>query len=411
MKKFKKGAALVLSLAMVMGMTACGSSTSSSAAEATGSEPAASTAENATGTSNGAAIKLGGIGPLTGAAAIYGNATKYGTELAVEEINALGGIQIEIKWEDDEHDPEKSVNAYNNLKDWGMQMLVGTTTTAPCVAVSAETNSDHMFELTPSASSTDVIGADDARKDNVFQMCFTDPNQGTASAEYISEKKLGTKIAVIYNNSDAYSTGIYNKFAAEAEKLGLEIVSATTFTDDTANDFSVQLGEAKSADADLIFLPIYYTPASLILKQAKGMGYDPKFFGVDGMDGILDLEGFDTSLAEGVMLLTPFSADASDEKTQNFVSKYKEKYGDTPNQFAADAYDCVYAIYEACQKAGVTADMSVSDICDKMIETFTSGDFTFDGLTGGGMTWAATGEVSKEPKGMEIKDGAYVGMD
>ncbi len=412
MKKFKKGAALVLSLAMVMSMAACGSdsSSTSAAAEAAGSEAAASTAENAAG-NTGATIKLGGIGPLTGAAAIYGNATKNGSELAVEEINALGGIQLEIKWEDDEHDPEKSVNAYNNLKDWGMQMLVGTTTTAPCVAVSAETNADHMFELTPSASSTDVIGVDDARKDNVFQMCFTDPNQGTASAQYISEKKLGTKIAVIYNNSDAYSTGIYNKFVAEAETLGLEIVSATTFTDDTANDFSVQLGEAKSAGADLIFLPIYYTPASLILKQAKDMGYDPKFFGVDGMDGILDLEGFDTSLAEGVMLLTPFSADASDEKTQNFVSKYKEKYGDTPNQFAADAYDCVYAIYEACQKNGVTADMSVSDICDKMVETFTSGDFTFDGLTGSGMTWATTGEVSKEPKGMVIKDGAYAGMD
>lgn len=413
MKKFKKGAALVLSLAMVMSMAACGTSNTStnSTAEATGSEAAASTAENATGNTTGSAIKLGGIGPLTGAAAIYGNATKYGSELAVEEINALGGIQFEIKWEDDEHDPEKSVNAYNNLKDWGMQMLVGTTTTAPCVAVSAETNTDHMFQLTPSASSTDVIGAEDARKDNVFQMCFTDPNQGTASAEYISEKKLGTKIAVIYNNSDAYSTGIYNKFAAEAEKLGLEIVSATTFTDDTANDFSVQLGEAKSAGADLIFLPIYYTPASLILKQADGMGYDPAFFGVDGMDGILDLEGFDTSLAEGLMLLTPFSADASDEKTQNFVSKYKEKYGDTPNQFAADAYDCVYAIYAACQKAGVTADMSVSDICDKMEETFTSSDFTFDGLTGTGMTWSTTGEVSKAPKGMVIKDGAYAGMD
>lgn len=412
MKKFKKGAALVLSLAMVMSMAACGSDSSSTSAvaEAAGSEAAASTAENAAG-NTGATIKLGGIGPLTGAAAIYGNATKNGSELAVEEINALGGIQFEIKWEDDEHDPEKSVNAYNNLKDWGMQMLVGTTTTAPCVAVSAETNADHMFQLTPSASSTDVIGADDARKDNVFQMCFTDPNQGTASAEYISEKKLGTKIAVIYNNSDAYSTGIYNKFAAEAEKLGLEVVSATTFTDDTANDFSVQLGEAKSAGADLIFLPIYYTPASLILKQAADMGYDPEFFGVDGMDGILDLEGFDTSLAEGLMLLTPFSADASDEKTKNFVAKYKEKYGDTPNQFAADAYDCVYAIYEACQKNGVTADMSVSDICDKMIETFTSADFSFDGLTGGGMTWAATGEVSKEPKGMVIKDGAYAGMD
>ena len=411
MKKFKKGAALVLSLAMVMSMTACGSSTSSSVAEATGSEPVTSTAENATGTSTGAAIKLGGIGPLTGGAAIYGNATKYGSELAVEEINALGGIQFEIKWEDDEHDAEKSVNAYNNLKDWGMQMLVGTTTTTPCVAVSAETNADHLFELTPSASSTDVIGVDAARKDNVFQMCFTDPNQGTASAQYISEKKLGTKIAVIYNNSDAYSTGIYNKFAAEAENLGLEIVSATTFTEDTANDFSVQLGEAKSAGADLIFLPIYYTPASLILKQAADMGYDPDFFGVDGMDGILTLEGFDTSLAEGVMLLTPFSADAADEKTQDFVAKYKEKYGDTPNQFAADAYDCVYAIYAACQKAGITADMSVSDICDKMIETFTSSDFTFDGLTGTGMTWSTTGEVSKAPKGMVIKDGAYVGMD
>ena len=409
MKKFKKAAALGLSLAMVMSMAACGDSTTSTAstAEAAGSEAAASTAENATGNTSGSAIKLGGIGPLTGAAAIYGNATKYGSELAVEEINALGGIQFEIKWEDDEHDPEKSVNAYNNLKDWGMQMLVGTTTTAPCVAVGAETNADHMFELTPSASSTDVIDG----KDNVFQMCFTDPNQGTASAQYISEKKLGTKIAVIYNNSDAYSTGIYNKFAAEAETLGLEIVSATTFTDDTANDFSVQLGEAKSAGADLIFLPIYYTPASLILKQAAGMGYDPEFFGVDGMDGILDLEGFDTSLAEGLMLLTPFSADASDEKTQNFVAKYKEKYGDTPNQFAADAYDCVYAIYNACQKAGVTADMSVSDICDKMIETFTSSDFTFDGLTGTGMTWSTSGEVSKAPKGMVIKDGAYAGMD
>ncbi len=410
MKNVKKLIAMLLAVAMVGSMAACGTSTGSSVAENAGSQ--ASTAENAstagtTGTASGDAIKLGGIGPLTGGAAIYGNATKNGSELAVEEINALGGIQFEIKWEDDEHDPEKSVNAYNNLKDWGMQALVGTTTTGPCVAVSAETNADHMFQLTPSASSTDVIDG----KDNVFQMCFTDPNQGTASAQYISEKKLGTKIAVIYNNSDAYSTGIYNKFAAEAESLGLEIVSTTTFTDDTANDFSVQLGEAKSAGADLIFLPIYYTPASLILKQAKDMSYTPKFFGVDGMDGILTLEGFDTSLAEGVMLLTPFSADASDEKTQSFVSKYKEKYGDTPNQFAADAYDCVYAIYEACQKAGVTADMSVSDICDKLIATFTASDFTFDGLTGTGMTWSSDGEVSKAPKGMEIKNGAYVGMD
>ena len=396
MKNMKKLLAMLLAVCMVLSMVACGNSEGSAAASA----PASAAAEG------GAAIKLGGIGPITGAAAIYGNATMNGAQIAVDEINALGGVQFELNWQDDEHDPEKAVNAYNTLKDWGIQMLVGTTTTAPCVAVSAETNADRVFSLTPSASSTDVIDG----KDNMFQMCFTDPNQGTASAQYIKEQALGTKIAVIYNNADAYSTGIYNKFASEAEAQGLEVVSVTTFTDDTANDFSVQLGEAKDAGADLIFLPIYYTPASLILTQAKAMEYAPKFFGVDGMDGILTLEGFDTSLAEGVMLLTPFTADATDERTQNFVKTYQEKFGEIPNQFAADAYDCVYAIYAAVQKNGVTADMSAADICAKMIETFTSADFSVDGLTGAGMTWSTTGEVSKAPKGMVIQNGAYVGM-
>ena len=175
--------------------------------------------------------------------------------------------------------------------------------------------------LTPSASSTDVIKG----RDNVYQMCFTDPNQGTASADYIKEKNLGAKIAVIYNNGDAYSTGIYQKFDARAKELGLEIVSVTTFPSDDNTDFTVQLNDAKNKGADLLFLPIYYTPASLILKQAKDMQYSPKVFGVDGMDGILTVENFDTSLAEGVMLLTPFTADAKDEKTQNFVSKYKHR--------------------------------------------------------------------------------------
>ncbi len=369
------------------------------------------------GSSSGA-IKIGGIGPTTGAAAIYGNAVKNAAELAVEEINAKGDIKFELKFEDDEHDQEKSVNAYNALKDWGMQILVGTVTTAPCVAVSTESHNDNIFELTPSASSTDVIGGQPdkdgnvtvERKENVFQMCFTDPNQGTASADYISKQKLGTKIGIIYNNADAYSTGIYQKFVTEAKKLGLEIVAAETFTDDSDKDFSSQLNKIKDAGADLIFLPIYYTPASLILTQANKMNYEPKFFGVDGMDGILTIKNFDTKLAEGVMLLTPFSADATDEKTQNFVKKYKEKYGDVPNQFAADAYDCIYALYDACKAKGITADMDAEEICQKLIKQFTSKDFKFDGLTGEGMTWSKSGEVSKEPKGMVIKDGAYVGM-
>ena len=400
MNYLKKLLAILLAMVMVLSLAACGGNANS------GSGESADTQTAETEGANTAAIKIGGIGPTSG------QATQHGAEIAVEEINALGGIQFELNWQDDEHDPEKSVNAYNTLKDWGMQVLVGTTTTGPSVAVSAETNADRIFELTPSASSVDVIGGQTdgiPRKDNVFQMCFTDPNQGIASAQYISEQGLGSKIAVIYNNGDAYSTGIYNKFAAEAENVGLEIVSVTTFTDDTANDFSVQLNDAKNAGADLVFLPIYYTPASLILAQAHDMGYAPKFFGVDGMDGILTMDGFDTTLAEGVMLLTPFNADATDEKTVSFVQKYQERYGDIPNQFAADAYDCVYAIYEAVQATGITADLSAAEICDKLIEAF-NGDFTFDGITGTGVTWSENGEVSKDPKGMIIQNGAYVGM-
>ncbi len=378
-----------------------------------------------TDSASGAVIKIGGIGPTTGAAAIYGNAVMNGAQIAVDEINAEGGdIQFELNFQDDENDAEKSVNAYNNLKDWGMQILVGTVTTTPCVAVSAETNADNMFQLTPSGSSTDVIGGQpDAegnistpRKENVFQMCFTDPNQGAASAQYISEQGLATKIAVIYNNADTYSTGIYQSFMSEAKTLGLEVVSETTFTDDSATDFSVQLNDAKNAGADLVFLPIYYTPISLILTQADQMGYAPKWFGVDGMDGLLTVEGFDTSLAEGCMLLTPFVATAEDEATQAFVETYKgDEYGkgETPNQFAADAYDCVYALKQAIEAAGITADMDASSICDALVETFTSADFSFTGLTTAGeaATWSETGEISKQPMGMVIQDGVYMPLD
>lgn len=355
--------------------------------------------------SSGGAIRIGGTAPLTGGAAVYGNAAKRGAEIAVEEINALGGLQFELKYEDDTHDAEKAVNAYNALKDWEVQISLGSVTTNPCIATAAETYADRIFALTPSASATDVTDG----KDNMFQMCFSDPNQGAASAQYISEKALGTKIAIIYKNDDAYSTGIYKTFMDKAGELNINVVSTTTFTTDSQNDFSVQLNDAKNAGADLVFLPIYYEAAALILAQAKSMDYAPKFFGVDGMDGILTLKGFDTELAEGVMLLTPFSADATDEKTVNFVTKYQEKYNETPNQFAADAYDCVYAIYQACQKGEITADMSAEKICDVMIAQFTT--MSFDGLTGTGMTWGANGEVTKAPKGMVIENGVYVGLD
>ena len=352
---------------------------------------------------DGDAFKVGGIGPVTGGAAVYGQAVKNATELAVNEINALGGVQFEFQFEDDEHDAEKSVNAYNSLKDWGMQMLLGTVTSAPCIAVAAETANDNMFQLTPSGSAVECV-----QNPNAFRVCFSDPNQGTASAQYIGENKIATKIGVIYDSSDVYSSGIYEKFAAEAANQGLEIVSAEAFTADSKTDFTVQLQKAKDAGAELVFLPIYYTEASLILTQANGMGFAPMFFGCDGLDGLLNVEGFDTSLAEGVMLLTPFAADSDDELTQKFVAAYKEAYGDTPNQFAADAYDGMYAIKAAIEKSGVTPDMSVSDICDAMEVAMT--EISIDGLTGEGMTWTADGEPNKAPKAVKITDGAYAAM-
>ena len=381
----KKALAFVLAVVMVFALAACGGS----------SKPAAAPA----------AVKIGGTGPLTGGAAIYGNAVKNAAEIAVEEINAQGGLQFELRMEDDTHDAEKAVNAYNTLKDWGMQISTGSVTSKPCEATSAETYADRIFALTPSASSVATVTG----KDNQFQMCFTDPNQGSASAQYIADKKLATKVAVIWKNDDVYSKGIYETFMAAAPDLGLEVVSDTTFNDGNATDFSVQIADAQSKGAELVFLPMYYDAASLILTQASSAGYAPIWFGVDGMDGILSLEGFDTSLAEGVYLLTPFNADSDDEATKAFVAKYQEKFGEIPNQFAADAYDVIYAYAQACEAAGITADMSAEEICDKMIEQFTT--MTFNGLTGEGMTWGADGTVTKSPKGMIIENGAYVGID
>ena len=353
---------------------------------------------------------IGGIGPTTGATAIYGTAVKNGAQIAVDEINAAGGIngkQIEYRFEDDQNDAEKSVNAYNTLKDWGMQMLVGTTTTAPCIAVAGKTASDNLFQITPSASAPSVLSSGNG---NIFQVCFTDPNQGIASAQYIAENKLAKKIGIIYDSSDVYSSGIEEKFEAEAKDKGLQIVSKAAFTADSKTDFGTQLQKAKDAGADLLFLPIYYQEASIILKQADTMGYKPKFFGVDGMDGILTVENFDTKLAEGVMLLTPFAADAKDKAVQNFVKTYKEKYKDTPNQFAADSYDAVYALKAAIEESKATPDMSASDMCDALKGAMTK--IKMQGLTGGkdGLTWNESGEVTKSPKAVIIKNGAYMAM-
>ena len=410
MKK-KNLAALLMAGAMCFSLLAGCSNNGGEASTApsdAGTQESAPAGNDNQGGTDVVTIKVGGIGPITGDNAQYGTATQWGAEIAVEEINALGGpVRLEFKYEDDTGVSDTAVSAYNALKDWAKDaplVIYGTTTTGPCVAVSAETYADRYFQLTPSASSPDVV----AGKDNVFQMCFTDPYLGTAGAEYLKEKGLGTKYAVIYNNGDAYSTGIAEAFIAKTKELGMELVATQTYPDDKTTDYTVQLNACKDAGADVVFLPIYYTPASLILAQAKQMSYAPLFIGGDGMDGMLDMEGFNKSLAEGLLLMTPFSAGAEDERTQSFVKKYQEAHGILPNQFAADGYDCMYAIYEACCQLDGIADMDSAALCDALSAKFGGGEFSVDGLTGKGMTWKDTGEIDKSPLIFKVENGAYV---
>ena len=384
----KKVLAVLLAVAMMTVMLAgCGSS------------------GNKQGFSKSDAIKIGLSGPLTGDAAAYGVAVKAGMEIAVEEINAKGGLQIEFEAQDDEADGDKAVNAYNTLKDKGMQLLAGAVTTGSCNAVAPMAVEDQILMMTPSGSAEAIALAGNS----VYQMCFTDPNQGANAAQLIADKGMATAIGIIYDSSDAYSTGIYEGFKAAAAELNLNVVCETSFTKDNSSDLSTQVTQCQEAGADLVFLPFYYTEASQVLTYANKIGYAPVFFGCDGMDGILTVEGFDKSLAEGLVLMTPFDANATDEATKSFVAKYTEKMeGLTPNQFAADGYDVIYAIYNACVAAGVNGKTPASEACALVKAQLDS--MTFNGLTGKGMTWDANGMISKIPAAVVITNGVYVPM-
>ena len=348
-------------------------------------------------------LKIGMSGPLTGGAAVYGTAVEAGMKIAVEEINAKGGLQIEFNSQDDEHDAEKALNAYNTLKDWGMQFFAGAVTTSPCLAIAPETVSDQMFMMTPSGPSDKIPNTGD----NIYQMCFTDPNQGANAAQLVADKNLATNIGIIYDNSDDYSKGLMQGFKDRAAELGLNIVCETSFTADNKSDLTTQVTECKDAGCDFVFLPFYAVEAAQVLTYANKIGYEPTFFGCDGMDGILTTEGFDTSLAEGLLLMTPFNPDAPEN--QNFVSKYQAMMdGVIPNQFAADGYDVIYAIYDACIACGIDGATPADEACEKLNEYFAT--YTFSGLTGSGMTWDAAGMISKVPAAVKIENGKYVDM-
>lgn len=389
MKKMKKVLALLLAVVLIATcFAACGEKTD----DKKGSDT----------------INIGMIGPLTGGAAGYGIAVRNGAQLAVDEINAAGGINgmmIEFNPQDDVHNAQNAVNAYNRLKDWGMNILVGTVTSDPCAAVQAEAGKDNIFMLTPSGTSLEAIEAK-----NAFRVCFSDPDQGAVSATYISEHNLAKNVAIFFNSSDPYSTGIKESFEKKAAEVGITITTFQSFTDDNKSDFSTQIEAIKSSGAELVFAPIYTEPASLLLKQAKDKGLTATIFGCDGFDGILNIENFDKTLAEGALLLTPYSQYSTDELSKKFTEAYLAKYSaDTLNQFAADAYDAVYIVKTAAEKAGIKAGMTASEICDAMTAAMTQ--ITYDGVTGAGMKWNADGNPSKQPIAFVIKDGRYVEID
>lgn len=357
-------------------------------------------------------LLVGGIGPVTGGAAIYGSAVKKGMELAIEEVNAAGGvngIKLMLDFQDDEHNPEKAVNAYNTLKDRGAQVILGTVTSQPCKAVAPLAAADGMFLLTPSGSAVECVA-----DENAFRICFSDPDQGAASAVYIGEHGTAKKVAVIYDSSDVYSKGIYDSFMSEVDNQPFEVVESQAFTADSKQDFSVQLQKIKSSGADLVYLPIYYQEAALILQQAETIGLpeDIKYFGCDGLDGLVAQLGADSALADGVILLTPFAADADDEKTKVFTAAYKAKFdNEIPNQFAADGYDAIYTLVEAMKAAGLKVEdarMDAKTLAGKLTAVMT--DITVDGVTGS-MTWNEAGEPTKDPRAMYIDGGSYKAMD
>ena len=342
---------------------------------------------------SGETFKLGGMGPLTGANASYGISVNQGAQIAVDEINAAGGVngmQIELFFQDDESDAETAMSAYNKLMDNGIQALLGATTSGPTIALTDLTKEDGILQLTPSGSAMECT-----QYDNCFRICFTDPLQGVTMANYAAETLGYKNAAIIYDVSNDYSSGMADAFVKEFEAKGGKIVANESFTAGDM-DFNTQLTTVKSSGADVLFLPIYYQDVAFIVGQAQKMGMEIPYLGGDGWDGVLgQLE--DASVVEGAIFLTPFAANDTAENVQSFVKAYQEKYNAVPDQFAADAYDGVYVIKAAIEKAGSTEPQAIIDAMTEISVSGLTGDMTFD----------ATGEPNKAAKVVEIVNGAY----
>lgn len=349
-------------------------------------------------------IKIGASGPLTGDAAVYGEAVYNGAKLAISEINAnggLNGILFSFEMFNDEHKPENVSTGYANLYEKGMQVSLGCVTTNPCLEFAKLSKNDNVFFITPSASADDV-----PKEDNAYQMCFADGNQGSVAANYVNSLGLD-KIGIFYMSDDEYSSGIYEQFIANLDD-SIETVEAS-FTESNSTNFATQVDKLKGCE--FIFMPIYYTPASLFMTQAVNKVPDNAvYYGCDGFDGIESAEGFEISaIPQKIQMLSHFNSKATSGAAKEYVDKYTEHFGTaTLNQFGAAAYDCVYAIYNALKAAvedgkTVNASTSASDMCEILKEQF-NGDFTYSGVTGENIEWESNGYVNKQAIAYVIKE-------
>lgn len=355
-------------------------------------------------------LEIGFTGPLTGEYANYGISVRDGAKLAVEEINAKGGVngfELKLLEADSGGSGEKAVQGYGKLIDDGMKVSLGGTLSGENKDIVAAAKNDGLLILTPSASALDSIG-----EPNAFRLCFNDPQQGEIAANTIKNKNLATKVAILYDNGNDYCVGNVDTFKTKAAALGITIVTEQTYTESTNTDFTTQLTAIKNSGAELVFIPIYAADAAKILRQAAQMSLDIEWFGADGLDGLIEKCGDNVADAEGVLLLTPFYADSQEGVAKTFVDAYKAKYGKTPDQFAADAYDCIYTIVAALTKGGLNAEnvvaMSIEDFNAKMIAAMTQIEVT--GATGT-MKWTADGETVKEPMILKIVNGKTVVTD
>lgn len=343
-------------------------------------------------------FRIGTTGPLTGDTSAYGISVRNGALIAIEEINAAGGIDgilFSFDMKDDGSQPQKAASGYLALYENGMQASLGAVTSGACKSFADMAQRDGVFALTPSASAAEVIETGDM----IFRVCFGDPQQGTIAAHTLT--KDYQKIGVVYDTSDTYSAGVYGAFEEEMATLGKSYVM-TSFDKENSTNFSAQITKLKSEGCDVIFLPIYYTQAGLIAKEAAKQGYNVPIFGCDGLDNIESQ--LDSSVTAEIRYCTPFDVKSTDPKVEKFVKAYTEKFGKAPDQFAADGYDAVMILYEAMKAAGVKdAEISATDLAKILRDTLTGGSFTYSGVTGKNMKWTKGGSCEKDPQIVKVQ--------